>query len=81
MFDTPLLTFITRAYETLRFETHTILERSLLQILIILELLIIFYIVMRTLRSVRFLLSKKSLIKNSYSFETSPKVTTAHFVL
>jgi lysophospholipase L1-like esterase len=74
----PLLIQI---YETLRFETHTLVERSLLQILIILELLIVFYVIMRTLRSVKFLLSNKSLVHNTSSFESSPKVTTSHFVL
>ncbi len=81
MTETSFYTFVTTIFETLRFETHTIIERSLLQLLIILELLIMFYIIMRTLRSVRFLLSKKSLVRSSYSFETSPKVTTSHFVL
>lgn len=36
---------------------------------------------MRTLRSVKFLLSNRNLIKRTGSFEVSPKVTTTHFVL
>ncbi len=76
-FISPLLNF----YQVASLETHNLIEISLLQILIILELLIIFYVIMRTLRSVRFLLSNKSLIKDTYSFESSPKETTAHFVL
>ncbi len=73
--------FVTHLYQVLRFEAHTLIERSLLQILIILELLIVFYVIMRTLRSVKFLLSNKSLIHNASSFESSPKTPTAHFVL
>jgi lysophospholipase L1-like esterase len=81
MTEAPFYTFIESTYTALLFETHNIIERSLLQLLIILELLIVFYIIMRTLRSVRFLVSEKMLIKKTYSFETSPKVTTSHFVL
>ncbi len=74
-------TYLHATYTTLQFETHSLIERSLLQILIILELLIVFYVIMRTLRSVKFLLSNKALIQKTTSFEASPKVTTSHFVL
>lgn len=73
--------FINQILEVLRFEAHSLLERSLLQVLIILELLIVFYVIMRTLRSVKFLLSNKTLRGNTSSFESSPKHPTSHFVL
>lgn len=81
MIEISIPPFVNHMYEIFRFETHTLLERSLLQILIILELLIVFYIVMRTLRSVQFILDEKRLIRSTASFETSPKVTKSHFVL
>ena len=81
MTETSFFAALFNIYTTLRFETHTILERSLLQVLIILELLIVFYIIMRTLRSVRFLVKEKMLTRRTYSFEASPLVTTSHFAL
>ncbi len=81
MLEQSIIPFIRNTYEVLSFETHTLIERSLLQILIILELLIVFYIVMRTLRSVRFLLREKAILRNVFSFEASPKVTTMHFAI
>ncbi len=36
---------------------------------------------MRTMRSVQFLLREKLIIRKTSSFETAPRVTTAHFVL
>ncbi len=67
--------------KNLHVEIVPLIEKSLLQILIILELLIIFYVVMKTLRTVRFLVMNKKLIRNTFSFEASPKVTTSHIVL
>ena len=81
IFTDTIPPFMMNVLQIVRFETSTILERSLLQVLIILELLIIFYIIMRTLRSVKFLLSNRTLRGNTSSFESSPKHTTAHFVL
>lgn len=81
MNEVPFISTLKTIFETLRFESHSLTERSLLQILIILELLIVFYVVMRTLRSVKFLLKNKVLSRHVSSFESSPKITTSHFVL
>lgn len=81
MQDSAFYELVYKVYTELSFETHTLFERSLLQILIILELLIIFYLVTHTLRSIRLLVQEKILIGKTISFESSPKVTKYHFVL
>ena len=72
---------ISNLFNTSQVDIASLIEKSLLQILIILELLIIFYVIMKTLRTVRFIVANKKLIRDSFSFEASPKVVTSHVVL